>query len=193
MKCEKIIKKHKSLIDKAIEYMNKVQDKEHNYEHVKDVIYFSLTLLEKLKDKFDINIDAVIIACFWHDVGRIKCDIGHENLSSIMLKKEMVKENYDAIFIDNCIEAIRYHKWNMNPKTIEGKIIKDADKLAWLGVNRWKECIKYDQNLDSIVDLLPKLRNEILYFDESKKIYDEEIVKLVKLLYSLKFDYVNKS
>ena len=40
-----------------------------------------------------------------------------------------------------------------------------------------------NQRLDTIVELLPKLRNEILYFDESKRIYDEDIIKLIKLLY----------
>ena len=71
----------------------------------------------------------------------------------------------------------------MKPETIEGLIVKDADKLAWIGIGRWKSCIQNNQRLDTIVELLPKLRNEILYFDESKRIYDEDIIKLIKLLY----------
>ena len=69
------------------------------------------------------------------------------------------------------------------PQTIEGLLLKDADKLAWLGLGRWKECLNNGQRLDSIIELLPKLRNEILYFDKSKQIYDRDIINLNKLLY----------
>ncbi len=72
----------------------------------------------------------------------------------------------------------------MYPKTKEGLLVKDADKLAWLGKGRWTSCIKNKQKLDSLVELLPKLRQEILYFDESRKIYDRDIANLVRLLYS---------
>lgn len=74
----------------------------------------------------------------------------------------------------------------MHPKTNEGLLLKDADKLAWIGLGRWKDCLKNHQNLDSIINLLPNLRNEILYFEESKKIFDRDIIKLIYLLYNWK-------
>ena len=100
-----------------------------------------------------------------------------------MLKEVMEDYKYDDILIDKCYKAIENHKWNMKPETTEGLIVKDADKLAWIGIGRWESCIQNNQRLDTIVELLPKLRNEILYFDESKRIYDEDIIKLIKLLY----------
>lgn len=72
----------------------------------------------------------------------------------------------------------------MHPKTIEGLVIKDADNVAWLGSRRWKTCINKHQRLDSIINLLPKLRNELLHFEYSKKLYDEEIIKLITILYN---------
>ena len=72
----------------------------------------------------------------------------------------------------------------MTPETTEGLIVKDADKLAWIGKGRWESYIKNNQRLDTIVELLPKLRNEILYFEESRKIYDDNIIELIKLLYN---------
>lgn len=71
----------------------------------------------------------------------------------------------------------------MFPQTLEGIFIKDADKLAWLGKGRWKCCVDNKQRLDELIELLPKLRNQILNLDESKKIYDRDIVNLVNFLY----------
>ena len=36
--------------------------------------------------------------------------------------------------------AIENHKWDMIPKTNEGLVVKDADKLAWIGKGRWETC-----------------------------------------------------
>ena len=107
---------------------------------------------------------------------------GHEKRSAEKLQAELKKQNYPQSFIAKCYAAIEKHKYNMAPTTVEGKIIKDADKLAWLGLGRWQSCLQHGQRLDSILELLPRLRNEILYFDESKQIYDEEMVKLVQFL-----------
>jgi HD superfamily phosphodiesterase len=100
-----------------------------------------------------------------------------------MLKEHMKRLNYDNEFIDSCCEAIENHKWNMKPKTKEGLIVKDADKLAFIGIERWNYCLDNNQKLDEIIALLPQLRNNILFFEESKKIYDREIINIVKLLY----------
>ena len=53
-----------------------------------------------------------------------------------MLKKEMITLNYNIETIDLCYKAIEFHKWNMKPTTIEGLLLKDADKLAWIGNGR---------------------------------------------------------
>ena len=100
-----------------------------------------------------------------------------------MLKEEMLKYDYDISFIDKCYKAIINHKWNMIPETNEGLVIKDADKLAFLGKRRWLECINHNYKLDSIIELLPKLKYEILYFSESKKLYDKLLIELVNILY----------
>ena len=178
---DEIEKKYKDLIDIAKRYMQNIKDFEHDINHVNDVVYYTERLIEKL-DKSVINIDVCIISAYWHDVGRIKGNEEHEKLSANMLKNVMEMYNYDEAFINECYDAIEFHKWNMNPKTLEGLIIKDADKLAWIGINRWKNCIKNNYKLDEIVNLLPKLRNEILCFEESKIIYDEDICKLIKYL-----------
>ena len=178
---DKIESKYKDIIDIAKEYMQSISDYEHDINHMNDVVHYTKLLIERLN--IEIDIDVCIISAYWHDVGRIKLKEGHEKLSAEMLKEVMEDYKYDDILIDKCYKAIENHKWNMKPETTEGLIVKDADKLAWIGIGRWESCIQNNQRLDTIVELLPKLRNEILYFDESKRIYDEDIIKLIKLLY----------
>ena len=174
--------KHNTLIFKATEYMSTIKDYEHDISHMYDVVNYIKELLNSII--LDVDAEVCIISAYWHDVGRIKINEGHEKLSAEMLKEEMIKYGYNNQFINKCCLAIENHKWNMKPTTTEGLLVKDADKLAWIGIGRWKSCLKNNQNLDSIIRLLPKLRNEILYFNESKELYDRDIVKLVELLYN---------
>ena len=158
-----------------------IKDNEHNINHMKDVVNYTKELLELINENIDR--EACIISAYWHDVGRIKLTSGHEKLSAEMLKNELEKRGYDKNFINKCYRAIENHKWNMTPETIEGLVVKDADKLAWLGIERWNSCLNSGQDLDSLIELLPKLKDNILYFKESKKIYDRDIVNLVNILY----------
>lgn len=176
--------KYRELIDKAKNYMMMIDDHEHDINHMEDVVNYTYELLDLLK--INLDKDACIIAAYWHDVGRIKCVDGHEKISAQMLREEMLNLNYEDKLIDNCCNAIETHKWNMTPNTKEGLVLKDADKLAWLGKGRWKSCLENNQSLDSIISLLPKLRTEILYFEESRNLYDRDIVKLFETLYNYK-------
>lgn len=184
---EEIESKYEKLIKIAKDYMSTItEDKEHDISHMNDVVNYTKKILENIED--DVEPEICIIAAYWHDVGRTKISEGHEELSAKMLKEQMQKMGYDEELIDKCYKAIKFHKWDMKPVTTEGLVIKDADKVAWIGQGRWKSCLESHQRLDSIVELLPKLKNEIFYFDYSKKLYDEEIIKLVKLLYGKIYD-----
>ncbi len=173
--------KYDKLITKAKEYMSTITDYEHDINHMYDVVNYTKELINTIK--LDVNKEVCIISAYWHDVGRTNKKEGHEKLSAEMLKAQMIELGYDSQLINECYVAIENHKWNMIPKTTEGLIVKDADKLAWIGTGRWKSCFRNKQNLDDIIKLLPRLKQEILYFNESKNIYDRDIVKLVELLY----------
>ena len=174
--------KYHELIQKAKEYMKNITDYEHDISHMYDVVNYTKELLNSIE--LDVDKDVCVISAYWHDVGRIKINEGHEKLSAQMLKEEMINRGYDNQFIGKCCLAIENHKWNMQPTTTEGLIVKDADKLAWIGIGRWNSCLKNGQHLDYIIKALKKKKNEILYFNESKNIYDRDIVKLVELLYN---------
>ena len=178
---EEIEEKHKKVIAKAVSYMSEIKDYEHDENHLKDVVFYTKKLLNTIPEKSDPEV--CLLSAYWHDVGRLYGRENHEKKSAEMLKEEFEKNGYPKEIIDKCILAIKDHNWMTNPTTIEGKIIRDADKLAWLGRKRWRICIEKKQRLDSILENLHKLKDEILYFEESKKIYEREIINLVKLLH----------
>lgn len=180
---EKIENKHKVIIDIAKNYMGSIKDNEHNINHMIDVVNYTKELLKLISEDEDIDKEVCIISAYWHDVGRIKLTNGHEKLSAEMLQDELERHGYEKDFIMKCYKAIENHTWNMTPKSIEGLIVKDADKLAWLGSKRWESCLNNEQDLDTIMELLPKLKDSILYFNESKNIYDRDIINLVNILY----------
>ena len=94
----------------------------------------------------------------------------------------MKKLNYDDDMIEKCYLAVINHKRKSIPPTIEGKILRDADKIAYIGKNRWDRCMKENMHeLNEIVDVyLPILRDEILRFEESRKIFDRDMNNYVK-------------
>ena len=177
-----IEQKYSKIINKAKQYMLEIEDPEHSLEHALDVVEFCKMLLSKINTK-DIDIDCVVLSCYWHDVGRIKVQDGHELLSAQMLYKELVDNKYTQDFADKCFECVQHHKYDMNPKTTEGLLLKDCDKLAFLGKGRWQECLDKHYDIQEIVMLLPRLRDELLYFEESKNIYDKQIIKIFEMLY----------
>ena len=127
--------KYHELIQKAKEYMKNITDYEHDISHMYDVVNYTKELLNSIE--LDVDKDVCVISAYWHDVGRIKINEGHEKLSAQMLKEEMINRGHDNKFISKCCLAIENHKWNMQPTTTEGLIVKDADKLAWIGIGRW--------------------------------------------------------
>ena len=180
-----IERKHEKLISIAIEKMKLSKDPKHNLVHILDVVEYTKEILETEQEA---NKEACIIVAYWHDVGRIQQNKGHELISANELKAEMEKQNYPTEFIEECYKAIYKHSWKEIPETLEGMILRDADKIDFIGINRWKECIKNGCRFEKILELLPTLRRDILKLEVSKEIFDREIGKLVTFLHDQIFD-----
>ncbi len=113
---------------------------------------------------------------------------GHALLSADMIREEMQKLNYDKEIINQCYLAIYKHSWYDMPETLEGLIVRDADKIDFVGIGRWKQCIEANNKLNSIIELLPKLRNDLLMLESSRNIYDKEVTELIKYLHEIIFN-----
>lgn len=181
---DKIEGKHKILINKAIEIMAKVPDPKHSTSHMESVVKYAKEILQYEKEA---NREVCIISAYWHDVGRSVKNEKHSLISADMLKEEMEKMGYDKELIEQCYLAIYKHSWYDMPETLEGIIVRDADKIDFVGINRWKQCINAKHKLTGIFELLPKLRNELLTLDSSRQIYDREVVELIKYLHNIIF------
>ena len=179
---------YKELITFAKKVMLKSKDYEHAYGHQMDVVNNTIAIMRGLDESISFDPKVCIIGAYWHDVGRFVQAEGHEEISAGMLELKMKEMGYGEDFITACSNAIRYHKWNMTPITTEGLIVKDADKLGFIGKKRWQESLKNCQNLTSILSNLQKLRNVYLYFKVSRDLYDKQIVDLVIMLN----DYIYK-
>ena len=188
---EQIEVKYKDIIQAAIDIMSSIDDPEHGLGHIYDVVDNIVRIIERLPDdaeNTDSELDAemCVVCAYWHDVGRRHKGAGHEVLSAEMLVEVLIDKGFDENYIEKCKESIVNHKWDASkPETFEGVILREADKLAFIGARRWKECLEKGYKLVDIVRLLPSLRNEILRLEITRQLYDIDIVESFKNLYSL--------
>ena len=124
--------------------LQKIVEKElkcsaHDFDHVMRVYNMALRLANEEKGK--VNLDILKTATLLHDIGRIREDkdttgkVCHAEESAKMSEKILKKLGYTKNKIEkikHCILAHRY-KTNKKPRTIEAKILFDADKLDSLG------------------------------------------------------------
>lgn len=178
------IDKKQTLIEESRTLLEQIEDPEHSLAHTTDVFIYSSAICENLVRHKQYNFDSTVIeiCSYWHDVGRIKDDIGHEQISADMLRVRMKKLKFNKEYIDKCCIAVEQHNWREQPKTTEGRILLDADKIGFVGRHRWRECLRLNTIPQTILMLLPRVRSQFLWFDESKEIYDTEIVNLVQVL-----------
>lgn len=187
---EKIENKYEKLIKKAREIMEKVPDPKHSVSHMESIVKYTKEILEL---GIEANAEVCILSAYWHDVGRIEGSKGHALRSAEMLKQELLKENYDPKFIEECYLAVYKHGWNEKPETVEGNVIRDADKIDFVGISRWKSCIENNCRFKDILDMLPTLRKDIFKFEISKEIFDREIAILVRYLHDIIFDNLQEN
>jgi uncharacterized protein len=148
-------------------------DKAHDINHVKRVAK-DAQVIGKLEGYP--NIKLLELCGWWHDVAREQ-GAGHEEASAILASDDLLSREAAKDIAATVYEAIRLHKTSMEPNTLEGNIVRDADKLDFISVDRWKACLKANQlkHLYEIKALLPELRDKILKLDTTRHIYDQRI------------------
>lgn len=174
MNRDKILKKS---INDAKKWLLLSNDPAHDIQHVLSVKNTALKISKEIKYNDTLLIETI---CWWHDVGRLFSPI-HEELSAQIAKYNLLGYECDKKTVNKIYEGIRFHKWKMKPKTLEGNILRDADKLDFISIQRWKVCIKQNEleHITPIMELLPKLKG-ILKLEASKKLYDIRIKQFFK-------------
>lgn len=113
-----------------------MDDSAHDKEHVYRVLY---NALEIAKGESDVNYDVLIAACLLHDIGRKEqfenpavCHavVGADKAYRFLLAQGF--ERHHAEQVRQCIHTHRYRE-NNPPRSLEAKILFDADKLDAAG------------------------------------------------------------
>ena len=172
----------------------------HSLEHTIRVTNTCINLALKL----DGSIDVVVIAALFHDVGRpLEETLGrcHAETSAEIAASYLIQNSLSDMVseISDIILSHRYSK-KLEPTTIEGKILKDADALDALGAIGLYRTISYSlekgytlkQGLKHFEEKLFKLPN-LMRFELTKKIAEKEIKILRDFVEQSEKDIENSS
>lgn len=115
---------------------NSMKDSAHDREHVYRVLYSALDIAASMEN---VDYDILITACLLHDVGR-QSQIENPRLCHAEVGAKMAEEylsdlGYSAEFSEHVAACIRSHRFRKEqpPKSLEAKILFDADKLDVTG------------------------------------------------------------
>ena len=161
---------------------NSEKDDIHGYAHVERVYNTCV----KIGKKLNANLNVLKIAALLHDVGRIneKDDAlkrNHAEISADKSKKFLSSNGISLVQdeFDNIIHSIRAHSFSNEElaRTLEAKILSDADKLDALGAIGLFRTIGFTlENNGGIDQIIEHLENKILrlkeqmFLDYSKKL-----------------------
>ena len=123
------------LLKKEIEKLTVKNDAAHDFEHIMRVYRNT----KKLCKSEEVNPKLVLCAALLHDIASFpksdKRSKTSSKKSSILAEKILKKYNFSKNEIQIICNAILDHSFSKNkvPKTIEGKILQDADRLDAIG------------------------------------------------------------
>ncbi|MFW9876114.1 MAG: HD domain-containing protein [Candidatus Thorarchaeota archaeon] len=160
---------------------NSEKDDIHGFPHVERVYNMCLQLGKEL----GANLFVLKIAALLHDIGRTgkektNNDFNHANISADMALNFLNSIDFMILEndIENVIHCIKAHSFSNNvvPRTLEAKILSDADKIDALGATGLYRTIGFTvKNQGSFEQVIVHLENKImklkdqLYLDASKQ------------------------
>lgn len=138
----------KSLYDQIEAYMlSCVKETVHDMDHIYRVLNFALYIAEQ---EPSVDYDVLIASALLHDIGRDGENGGH-NVTGAEMARAFLKEiDFPEEKIEGVYHAIITHSNGMNgeQKTIEAKILYDADKLEAIGVMGIARAFLYAGNVN---------------------------------------------
>jgi len=162
-------------------YENSEKDDIHGFLHVERVYNLCLQIGKEL----GANLLVLKISALLHDIGRKNKNIASHNKNHAEISAEMALKFMKSLDFkisqndaENIIHSIRSHSFsnNVNPRTLEAKILSDVDKLDALGAIGLYRTIGFtvknqggvDQVIEHLGTKIIKLKDQ-LYLDISKQ------------------------
>ncbi|MFX0033360.1 MAG: HD domain-containing protein [Promethearchaeota archaeon] len=165
--------------------VNSELDDIHGFPHIERV--YNLCLI--LGNQLNANLKILKISTLLHDLGRkkekdIRIKKGHAEISANLAKMYLTSQNFNITDeeLENIIHCIKSHSFsnNIKPRTLEAKILSDADKLDAIGAIGLYRTIGYTiQKKGNLNDVIKHLEEKILkikdllFLDISKKIAEK--------------------
>ncbi len=159
----------------------------HDEGHVERVI----TIARYLAEKEGARLDVVLKAAELHDIAR---DDPNHAVKSAEIARELLKD-YERSFVDAVCHAIEAHSFSgkVKPRTLEAKILSDADKLDAMGAIGVARAFLYSgergrgigETLKHFEEKLLKLK-DTLYTETAKDIAKERHEFLKKFYLQIK-------
>jgi len=108
----------------------------HDVDHTRNVAE-TTEIIGRASNLSDEELEIVIIAAWFHDLGYVEKVEGHEEISAKFAEEFLLKENYPIEKIEKVKKCILATKVPQNPQNILEQIICDAD-LSHLGKKSFK-------------------------------------------------------
>lgn len=122
----------KKVYEYAKEKYNKANLQQHNWEHVLRDLYRALLIAETEKN---VDYSVLIPAVLLHDIGVTEGWYKeHEEKGSVIVRKVLPEFGYSEEEIEKIAHCVESHSGKIKPKTIEAKILFDADRLEKSGI-----------------------------------------------------------
>lgn len=162
-----------------------MEDSAHDREHIYRVLY---TALDIAQTESNVDMDVLICACLLHDIGRREQfenpKVCHAQAGAVkayaFLKEKGFPEAF-AVSVRECILTHRYRK-NNQPRSIEAKILFDADKVDVTGAIGIARALVYKGQVgDPLYTRLPDGRISDGSGDEKPSFVQEYKYKLENL------------
>lgn len=180
--------KFDELIKRGQSTVSQVKDPAHGLRHMQNVFRNAMEIQKEMeKDRLDVNASVADVAAIWHDTGRFEDPAEHESLSALWAHNEALKMGFSLETATKIFDAIYHHKWSDQPKTLEGNIVRDADKLDFLDAERWRKRLegkKYDE-LGYVTGIFLNLREKGLELEASKRIFDKRLPAFLHFIESV--------
>ena len=162
-------KEQEDIVKKKLE----ISDIAHRWAHVKRVLYIAT----KLAQKYEADIEALRLVCIIHDAERSADIINHAQKPAGLIQEYMKAKGYTEQKIEKVKDAVLYHHANPDKiKSIEGKILFDADKLDAVGIVGLARCLQEagykGQTIEDAIDHLQRDTKEFIgamHFKETKE------------------------
>jgi len=159
---------------------------EYGLNHTKRLLNIISLIGEGMK--FDEKV--LWVAAYLHDWGGYPTwalsGVDHAKRSKQVAENFLSEEGYEHGFINHVLECIEYHHGGHEHRSIESKLLSDADAIDFCGVigilrefsTKPREVRKAFESIKSRMD---KNRN-VIYFDKSKQIFENRIIRAERLL-----------